>query len=445
MVETKHRRIQTALPVPESLDILERIAAHESADVMNQLPIVWDRAEGHQIFDAWGNAWIDTTASIFVANAGHCHPHIVAAIQTEAAKLSHTYSYPTEIRTRYLEKLIAACPDYLEKASLYSAGTEATERAVKLARIHGLKSNPKRNVIVAWDGSYHGKTMGAQMVGGQHGDKEWIGYLDPNMVHLPFPFPWVLEETGKDGAALFRDHLKLIEGKGVDLNSIAAFIAETYQGWGAVFYPADYIQEMRAWTRAHDALLIFDEIQAGFGRCGKMFAYEHYRVEPDLVCCGKGISGSLPLSAVLGRGSVIDLDPAYTSTHGGHPIACAAALANLEVFEQENLVAEAAAKEDIFRAEIDAWATRTPARIGLVYGHGCLFGVFLTERGAPGTLDPEFCDRVVERAMQKGVFMIKTGRGTIKLGPPLNIPDDALIEAMQVIGETIAEVDSENR
>ena len=445
LVETGHRRIATQIPVPESLEILRRIERFESSNVMDQLPVIWDRAKGHQIFDKWGNAWIDTTSTIFVTNSGHGHPHIVKAVQESAESLLHAYSYPTEIRARYLEKLIGACPPYLEKASLYSAGTEATERAVKLARYYGMQTEPRRKVIVAWDGNYHGKTMGAQMVGGQHADKDWIGFLDPNMVHLPFPFPWECEADDFSGAELFASHLNLLATKGIELRDIVAFMAESFQGWGALFYPTDYIQAVAAWARQNNALLIFDEIQAGFGRCGKMFAYEHYQVEPDLVCCGKGISGSLPLSAVLGRGSIIDLDPAYTSTHGGHPMACAAGLANLEVFETENLIAEAARKEAIFQREIARWKSRIPARIGSVYGHGCLFGVFLTGRGAPGTLDGNFCNRVVERAMQKGVFMINTGRGTIKLGPPLNIPDDALIEALSVIGDALEEVDQENQ
>lgn len=441
-VETKHRRIGTKIPVPESLDILNRIAKYESSNVMDQLPVVWDRAKGHTIHDAWGNRWIDFTATIFVTNSGHGHPHLVESIKAEADKLLHAYSYPTEIRARYLEKLIAFTPPYLEKASLYSAGTEATERAVKLARYYGLKSDPVRRVIVGWDGNYHGKTMGAQMMGGQHKDKHWIGHLDPNMVHLPFPYPWELERLNISGADLFHRHLDGLKENGVDLDGIVAFMAETFQGWGALFYPKDYVQEMRRWTRERDILLIFDEIQAGFGRCGKLFAYEHYEVEPDLVCCGKGISGSLPLSAVLGRGPLIDLDPAYTSTHGGHPMACAAGLANIEIFEKENLVAESARKGKILLAEVERWRARFPGRIGPVYGNGLLFGIFIMKPDwkSPLETDVARCDRIIEHALRKGVFSIRTGRGTLKIGPPLTIPDDALIEGLRVLEESMAEV-----
>jgi len=344
-VETINRKICTPLPVPESLPILEKIIQYESSNVRDQLPIVWDRASGFQIYDRWGNCWIDFTSTIFVANAGHGHPKLIDAINRQSQKLLHAYSYATEIRASYLEKLISIVPNYLTKVSLYSSGTEAAERAVKLIRYYGKRDGVKsKKVIVGWDGNYHGKTMGSQMMGGQHKDKDWIGFMDPNIVHLPFPYPWVLEKEGVSGGQLFHRHLQLLSNSGVEFENIAGFMAETFQGWAAVFYPTDYIQELRKWSSERDILLAFDEIQAGFGRCGKLFGFEHYGVEPDLVCCGKGISGSFPLSAVIGRGDIIDLDPAYTSTHGGHPIACAAGLANLQIFEDENLIVESERK-----------------------------------------------------------------------------------------------------
>lgn len=441
-VSTAHRRIQTKIPVPESLPIFEEIRMYESSNVRDQLPVVWDRAKGYQVFDAWGNVWIDFSSTIFVTNAGHGHPHIVETVKAEADRLLHSYCYPTEIRARFLRKLIGVTPPYLEKASLFSAGTEASERAIKLARIYGHTFRPERNLIVGGEGNYHGKTMGAQLASGQEDDKHWIGYRDPNMVQIPFPYPWVIEGTRKSGAELFYEHLDQLKNKGYNPNNIAAFIVESFQGWGALFYPKDYIQEMRRFSSASRTLLIFDEIQAGFGRTGKLFAYEYYDVEPDLVICGKAISGSLPLSAVLGRAYLIDLDPTYTSTHGGHPLACAAGLANIEIFERENLIAEAKRKEAIFHAELARWKKRFPKRIGRILGNGMLFGVFITKPGS-NELDVPFVDRIIEKALYKGVFSIRTGRGTIKLGPPLSIPDDALVEGLRVYEEAIAEVEEE--
>ena len=441
-ISTKHRCIHTKIPVPESLPVFEEIRRYESSSVMEQLPVVWDRAKGYQVFDRWGNVWIDFTSTIFVANAGHAHPHIVEALKTQAEKLLHSYSYPTEIRARYLKKLIEFTPSYLEKASLFSTGTEASERAIKLARLYGQTLKPQRSLIVGGEGNFHGKTMGAQMAGGIEEMKEWIGYRDPNMVQVPFPYPGVLEQTGMSGKDLFYAHLELLKKNGYDIHRIAAFIVESYQGWGALFYPPDYIQEMRRFSAGIGALLIFDEIQAGFGRTGKLFAYEHYEVEPDLVICGKAISSGPPLSAVLGRAHLIDLDSTYTSTHGGHPLACAAGLANIEVFEQEHLIEEAQRKESIFRSECARWKRRFPKRIGRILGKGMIFGVFITKPGSD-EIDQTLTDRIVENALYKGVFSIRTGRGTLKLGPPLNIPDEALIEGLRVYEEAIAEADDE--
>ncbi len=445
-VETAHRHIATAIPAPGTHELMEKLAAYESLNAMRQLPLIWDRAKGHQVFDAAGNTFIDFTSTIFVANCGHGHPHLVETISKAADKLLHSYLYPTQIKATFLEKLISMTPPYLEKALLFSTGTEASERAVMLARHHGRAKSPARDVIIGGIGNYHGFTLGSLMAGGFSSLREWVGYQDPGMVQVPFPLPWVMAGSDLTGAEMFRKHMADIARAGVGPERVCALFLETYQSWGTLFYPVDYVQEARRWTREHDILMVFDEIQAGYGRCGRFFGYEHYDVEPDLVICGKGMSGSLPLSAVLGPAEVINLASMYTSTHGGHPLACAAGLANLEVFERENLVAESARKEFIMRREIERWKSRFPDRVGDVYGKGMVFAVFITRvngHGEPGSdtaLDFAFCDRLVERAMQKGVFNMRTGRGTLKMAPPLNIPDDALVEGLRTMEEALAEL-----
>jgi len=441
LVKTEYRRICTQIPVPESIELLEKIAQYESSNVRDQLPVIWDHARDFQIFDRWGNCWIDFTSTIFVTNCGHGNPHVVAAIEDQVRSLTHAYSYSTEIRARFLEALINFTPAYLEKASLYSAGTEATERAIKLIRYFGMASSPSRKVIVAWEGNYHGKTMGAQMLSGQQNDKEWIGFHDPAIVHLPFPYPWVLDEFRGSGADLLHEHLELLALQGVNIDEIAGFVAESFQGWGALFYPTDYMQELRRWTKQRNVLLVFDEIQAGFGRCGTVFGYERYKVEPDLVCCGKGISGSLPLSAVLGRAELIDLDPAYTSTHGGHPVVCAAGLANIEEMVRLDLVSESRRKGEIMRSIFDSWQEKFGPRVGLISGSGLIYAVFIMAEDPLTGLDTDvlLCDRIVERSMEKGVFLIRTGRGSLKFGPPLTISDEALFEGLSAVEEAIKE------
>ena len=249
-VETEHRRIVTKIPVPESLPLLETIKKYESSNVMDQLPVIWDSAEDYQVRDLWGNAWIDFTSTIFVTNAGHGNEFVIKRLQEQLDKpLLHSYSYATQIRGDFLEKLIQMTPTYLEKVSMFSAGTEASERAIKLSRTYGLQFSPHRKVIVGGTGNYHGKTMGAQMAGGQDAGKSWIGHLDPDMVQMPFPYPWVLEKSGLNGEETFFQDLKNLEQRGVDLSQIAAFFVESFQGWGAIFYPADYIKAMRKWSQ----------------------------------------------------------------------------------------------------------------------------------------------------------------------------------------------------
>ncbi len=439
-VNTVHRKICTEIPVPESLALLDEIKLYESSNALEQLPVVWDHAKNHQIFDEWGNAWIDFTSSIFVTNSGHANDETLLRINECISKpLLHSYYYPTRIRAQFLKKLIEMTPVYLQKAIILSVGTEATERAIKIARIYGQNKSKKKSIIVGGDGNYHGKTLGAQMIGGQHNDKGWIGYIDPNMKHMPFPFPWVIENFEGDGADLFKNHLDLMEKDGVNLKDIAAFFVESFQGWGAVFYPIDYIKAMREWCNENDALLVFDEIQAGFGRTGEMFAYQHYGVDADLVICGKGISGSMPLSAVLGSSELIELDAGYTSTHGGNPVACAAGLGNLEAFDNHNLIEESKRKGKIMKDIIDSWKVKYPSRIGRILGNGMLYGVFITKENSD-ELDNELTNYLCERAMEKGVFSICTGRGTLKIGPPITIPDDALIEGLGVYEECFKEM-----
>jgi 4-aminobutyrate aminotransferase / (S)-3-amino-2-methylpropionate transaminase / 5-aminovalerate transaminase len=446
-INTEHRKIVTKLPVPESLTILEAISKYESCNVNDFPPIIWSRAKDFTIEDDWGNRWIDMTSTIFVTNAGHGNEIVQNRIREVLDKpLMHSYCYPTLERAKYLEKLAGFVPPYFKKFSLYSAGTEATERALKLSRLHGQTISPDKNIIITGMGNYHGKTLGAQMLSGKPQERSWVGFQDPNIYHTPFPFPWDLEKRSISGAELFREHLADLILQGVNLKNIAAFMIESFQGWGAVFYPDDYVTAMAEFAKENQSLLVCDEIQAGFGRTGKLFAYQHYGIQPDIVCCGKAASSSMPLSIVMSSQKIIDLDPTYTSTHGGHPFACAAGLGTIEAFEAADLVNESKRKESIFVKQLSRIQKNYPSVAALSLGRGMLFALFITNPKSDSSLplmerlDSELTDKIVEKAMQKGVFLIRTGCGTLKFGPPLTIPDKALEEALTVVEETIKEV-----
>lgn len=442
-VETRHRRIVTRIPAPGSIPILEELSRYEPTSLHHELPVVWDRAEGYQVFDAYGNCWIDFTSGIFVANVGHAHPEIRRAVAQQLDhKLLYNYAFPSEIRARLTRKLVEVSPPFLEKVFLLSTGSEATECALKLTRMYGRRSAPEKIGIVSFMGAFHGRTLGAQMMGGNPAAKEWIVHLDPDIYQIPFPFcqrcPLGKSEYKQCGEECFQKGIEQLRNQGIELNRVAGFMIESYQAWGAIFYPDDYIQALRAWADAHQALVTFDEVQAGFGRTGRLFAFEHYGVEADLVCCGKGITSSLPLSAVLGRAEILDIAPDLSTTHSGSSLCCAAALANIEVIEKEKLVAAANRTGKVLKSHLIEIQQRHPDRVHCVLGRGLLYALHMVH---PVTkeLDVEMADRILEKAMQKGLLMVRTRCGTLKIGPPLSIPEEAIIEGVAVLGEAIDE------
>ena len=438
-VSTKWRHITTALPVPESLAMFKALDETESVSMHGQMPIVWDKAEGCQVSDPWGNTWIDFTSTIFVANAGHANPKVVKALQDCLDKpLLHTYSYANPERVAYLKTLIDAAPDNMEKAFLLSAGTEATECAFKLMRMYGQRNEKRRLGIICFEGNWHGRTMGAQMMSYNPKQKEWIGYLDANIHHLPFPYPW---RDIKNPSKYFEQSLEVLcKEKSLDpAQDICGFMLETFQGWAAAFYPPEFVQTIRAFADSVDALVTFDEMQSGFGRTGRLFGFEHYGVKADILCCGKGISSSLPLSAVIASKEVMDLPDigSMSSTHSANPMACAGAHASLRVILEEKLSERSASLGEHMHLRLNEIRGKYSDYFSHVLGRGLIAGlVFTTPDGKPlSALATDIC----ERAMQKGLILVHTGRESIKIGPPLTIPEAALDEGIDVLEECITE------
>ena len=431
----------TAIPVPESIPLLERLYRTESRAMHGQLPVVWDRAEGFQVWDAWGNCWIDFTSTVSVANAGHANPRIVAALRRILDKpLLHTFAFATEERTDYIDALIRSTPTQFEKALLLSAGTETTDCALKLMRLHGMSTGKRRGGVLSFEGNWHGLTLGAQMLSGKPRQKEWIGYLDPNIFLLPFPYPW-RTESQRDPAGYFQRELdKLLEKHNLDPDKdLCGVILETFQGWGAIFYPAEFVQAVVKFAREHGMLVTFDEMQAGFGRTGKLFGYMHYDVEPDLLCCGKGASSGLPLSLVLGSEKVMDLPElgSMRSTHAANPLVCAAGKANLEALLEDGLIENAAQLGEILHARLRRIQERFPQHVSSIQGRGLVAAmIFTDEQGQPLS---ELCDRIVVGCMQRGVLVAHTGRESIKFVPPLCINEAALTEGLTVVEHVVAD------
>src|SRR6266699_945080 len=371
-VDTPYRRIATELPVPQSLPVLERLYQYEPVAMRGQPPVVWDHAEGFQVYDAYGNQLIDWSSGVLITNAGHGRREIIEAITKQAqSQLLTNYCFPSEIRSRLVEKLASILTEPLKKVFLLTTGSETVECAIKLCRSHGLKAGGRsKNVIVSFDKAFHGRTLGAQQAGGIPALKEWIGNLDPGFVQLEFPDGFRTTDTS------FEFFARSLAEKRIEPQHVAGVILETYQGGSAAFAPPAYMQSLRQWCTGRKALLVCDEVQAGFGRCGTRWGFEHYGIVPDLVCFGKGISSSLPLAAVAGRADVMDLHPSgsMTSTHTGNPICCAAALASIDLVLNENLAANARRMGDILHAKLHTLESQW-AQIGRVDGKGLVAGV----------------------------------------------------------------------
>jgi 4-aminobutyrate aminotransferase-like enzyme len=438
-VRTDFRRIVTPIPAPESIGIFETLDRCESVSMHGQLPVVWDRASDFLVADAWGNQWIDFTSTIFVANAGHGNRRISDSLREVLDKpLLHTYTFASRERAEYLDYLIEHTPAQFEKAFLVSAGTEATEAALKLMRMHGWKLGKKRPGVICFEGNWHGRTMGAQMMGGNSAQKEWIGYLDPNIYQLPFPYPW-RDEAVRNPKQYFQSGIaELLRAHRLDPDTdLCGFMIETFQGWGAVFYPPEYLQALAEFARRHRLLMAFDEMQAGFGRTGTLFGYMHYGVEPDLICCGKGAGSSLPLSLVLGRAEIMDLPEigSMSSTHSANPMVCAAGKANLQALLEDGIIDRSLPVGELFQARLREIQAKYPEQIRHVFGKGMVAALlFYDDSGRPLS---DLCSRIAEIAMQKGLLVVCTGREAIKLAPPLTISEAALEEGLDTLEEAI--------
>jgi 4-aminobutyrate aminotransferase-like enzyme len=440
-VETKYRTIKTKLPVPESLPIFASLLESEPRSMMGQPPIVWDKAEDFTVSDRWGNRWIDWSSGVLIANAGHGRKEVRAALREVIDRgLLASYVFVHENRARLAEMLRAISPDPKNyRVFLMSTGSEATENCIKLAKTYALaKHGAHKKYFVTFNYAFHGRTMGAQLAGGSEKAKTWIVDRDRTFVQVPFPDGYKNEDTSFD---LF---LKTLAEKGVQPQDIAGVMTESFQGGGPDFLPVEYTQKLQAFCREHDIVMCYDEVQAGFGRSGKMFTYEHYGVRPDLIACGKGISSSLPISAVIGREDIMDLyaPGSMTSTHSGSPLPVAAAIASLEIIQKEHLADRAARMGEILLPELKRIREKYPQRLGCLQGRGLVAGIQVVKPGTK-TPDPDTALLINIACFQKGVLMfapVAASGECLKIAPPLTIAEDALRESLKVFEEAVDEV-----
>jgi 4-aminobutyrate aminotransferase-like enzyme len=437
-VETRFRKIVTRLPNPDSVPTIEKLRQFEPQSMRGQPPLVWARAEDIFVYDGYGNQWLDWSSGVLVTNAGHGAPEVRDAIIQQANKcLLHNYVFPSEQRAALAEALIRVAPPELNKVFLLTTGSEATECAIKLSRAYGLKVGGKKKIgIVGYERGFHGRTLGAQQAGGMAGQKSWIVNLDPAIVNAPFPDGYWQENIS------FETFLSAIDRAGLKPDEIAGVLMESYQGVGPDFAPAQYVRQLASWCKEHKVVLIFDEVQAGFGRTGKFWAFEHYNVVPDLICCGKGISSSLPLSAVIGRAEIMDQFPpgSMTSTHTGNPVCCVAALASLNKIVNSRLSENAARLEPVLAEGLNKIRTKYPGQVGHVSVRGLVGGMKMIK--ANREPDHDLAHAIIENCFYKGLlFFSPVGAWgqTVKIAPPLTISEDAVREGLAVLSGAVDE------
>lgn len=441
LVDTKYRTIKTKLPVPESLPIFESLAGSEPVSMMGQPPVIWDRAEGVQVFDAWGNKWLDWSSCVLISNAGHGREEIKQALLDSIGQgLLATYVFVHEKRAALTEALQKISPDpSTYQVFLLSTGSEATENCIKLARTYAMeKYGKERKFFVSFENAFHGRTLAAQLAGGMDKLKNWIAGEGDNFIQVPFPDGYKNENTSFD---LF---LQTLEEKGIRPDQIAGVMSESYQGVGPDFLPKEYAKKLEAFCKENDIVLIMDEVQAGFGRTGKMFCYELYDIKPDLIACGKGISSSLPLSAVIGRKDIMGLyaPGSMTSTHSASPLPVVAALKSLELIQDEKLVGNSARLGEILKPELERIQRKYPDVLGCVQSRGLVAGIQCVLPGTK-TPNPELAVKINERCFQKGLLMfapVGIGGECIKIAPPLNITEDQLRDGIAVLEEACGEI-----
>jgi 4-aminobutyrate aminotransferase-like enzyme len=281
--------------------------------------------------------------------------------------------------------------------------------------------------------------LGAQVLSSNQKQREWISNYSSETVHIPFPYDY---EGDLDPVKFLADSLRELASRGINIeNDVCGFMLETFQGWGAFFYPKEYVKAIREICDTYDILLTFDEMQSGFGRTGKNFGYQHYEVRADLICCGKGMGGGLPISGVIGKKEVMDLPDIgnMSSTHSGNPLLAKVGHAVIEELIDKDLVIASENKGKLLHSELNLLKNNFPDDIKLINGKGLIAAVIFSEKYKE---DPykSLISQITEKCFQKGLLVVHTGRESIKIGPPLTISESAISEGVQVLNESIEEV-----
>jgi len=427
-------RMPRELPGPRAREYLEKSQQYEPRSIGYQEPLVWEKASGCVITDVDGNEFLDWCSGVLVTNVGHCHPYYVEQVKAQAEKLFNCCDFISPPRVELAEKLVEISPKHLDKAFIVTTGSDATEAAIRMAR----RAHDGWEII-GFHGAFHGRTLGAASVGASLGVHEGYGPLVPGCIHAPFPYCYRCP-FGYDGpeSCGFQclEYLDWVVSQ-ESCGELCAVMTESYQGGaGSIIPPPGWFEQLDQWRRERGLIFILDEVQSSFGRTGKMFAMEHWDIQPDLVTLGKGLASGVPCSAVIGTSEVMDALPpgSMGSTFGGNPLSAVAALASIEIIEREGLV-ENSARMGQLMIEAFGQIQQEYEQLGDVRGMGLVLGLEIVEDKASKQPAAELTAEIVHQCYLRGlacIHPIGMFGNVIRVAPPLVITKDQVSESLDI-------------
>lgn len=441
-IDSKLPHLKMALPGPEASRILKLDAETVSPSYTRDYPLVAKRGRGAIIEDVDGNLFLDFAAGIAVVSTGHCHPHVVEAIQKQAAELIHISGtdFYEPLLVEFGQRITATLSSKEPMRVFYgNSGTEAVEAALKLAKYH-----TGRHKIIAYYGSFHGRTMGSlSLTASKAVQRKGMGPLVPGVHHIHYPnryrcmFGHPPEVCCKEATSVLEEDLFR---RIVDPEEVAAVVIEPIQGEGGYLpAPAEYLQDLQRICRKYGILLICDEVQSGMGRTGKWWAHQHAGIEPDIITVAKGVASGMPLGVMIARSSVMNWTPgAHASTFGGNPVCLAAGLATMDLLEQQYIENARRMGEFLF-GRLAEWPKKFRI-VGDVRGKGLMIGVEIVRHQQTKEQAKDLRDQIVELSFRKGLLILGAGYNSFRLCPPLMIDQEQAEFALRTLEEVISEV-----
>lgn len=432
-------QVKTQIPGPKSAELLKTWHQYEADVVGYQAQMVWQSAKGCLVNDVDGNVFIDWTSGVLVTNVGHCHPHLVKATQDASEDLLNNYECATPYRIEAAERLVDVLPKPLDTCFFLSTGSEAVEGALRL-----MKRYTGKYEVLSFEGGFHGRTPGAAAVGGLGGPKHKYGPTIPGVIRAPYPNPYRdplgLCDDGPEYKKYF-DYLEFILATN-STGSLAGLIVEPYQGAGGfIFPPEGWLKKLREWAREKGILFTLDEVQASYGRTGKMWAADHEDLQPDLLALGKGIGSGVSVSAICSTREIFSClaKGEMSSTYGGNPVSSAAVTAVLDIFEQENLVENSREMGEYIKERLVEMAATCPY-LGDVRGMGLVMGMEFVKDKQTKEPAPELIRPVIDACAARGLLVGSVGLygNVLRVAPPLVITRELADESLAIMGEVLS-------